>query len=152
MAAFSNCFSHSANQITHLDNREIQNKNKRLQWVLDEGGPLNTETCFDLNYWKTIIVRMAQETKPLVNLQFFFCHMCNSCIAQRTYCGVHDLCIVRWWQLSLILYWLHQEVTEFHIKIFLRLLLTIIYTLKLLQKCSSTVSYTHLTLPTICSV
>ena len=31
----------SANQITRLDNKEIQNKNKRLQWLLGEGGPLN---------------------------------------------------------------------------------------------------------------
>ena len=29
-----------ANQITCLDNKEIQNKNKRPQWLLDESGPL----------------------------------------------------------------------------------------------------------------
>ena len=31
----------SANQIARLDNKEIQNKNKRSQLLLDEGGPLN---------------------------------------------------------------------------------------------------------------
>ena len=37
---FRTTWVHSAKQMTRLDNREIQNKNKRLQWVLDEGGPL----------------------------------------------------------------------------------------------------------------
>lgn len=33
--------------------------------------PLNTETCFALNYWKTIVVRMAQETTPSELAVFF---------------------------------------------------------------------------------
>ena len=35
----TNAWVHSANQIICLDNKEIQNKNKRPQWLLDEGGP-----------------------------------------------------------------------------------------------------------------
>ena len=37
---FRTAWVRSANQITRSDNKEIQNKNKRLQWLLDEGGPL----------------------------------------------------------------------------------------------------------------
>ena len=35
----------SANQITRLNNKEIQNKNKRPQWLLGEGGPLTITAC-----------------------------------------------------------------------------------------------------------
>ena len=38
---FRTAWVRSANQITRLDNKEIQNINKRPQWVLDEGGPLS---------------------------------------------------------------------------------------------------------------
>ena len=38
---FRTAWVRSANQITRLDNKEIQNENKRPQWVLDEGGPLS---------------------------------------------------------------------------------------------------------------
>ena len=40
---FRTAWVRSANEITRLDNKEIQNKNKRPQWVLDEGGPLSKE-------------------------------------------------------------------------------------------------------------
>ena len=39
---FRTAWVRSANQITRLDNKEIQNINKRPQWVLDEGRPLKS--------------------------------------------------------------------------------------------------------------
>ena len=39
-ALFRTACQRSANQITRLNNKEIQNKNKRSQWLVDEGGPL----------------------------------------------------------------------------------------------------------------
>ena len=45
---FRTAWVRSANQITCLDNKEIQNKNKRPQWLLDEGGPFNTNDADEI--------------------------------------------------------------------------------------------------------
>ena len=62
----------SANQITRLDNKEIQNKNKWLQWVLGEGGPLRAVQFFSKTEQKRVNSVQKEETNQafsLVNYQ-----------------------------------------------------------------------------------
>ena len=56
---FPTAWVRSANQITRLDNKEIQNINKRPQRVLDEGGPLNSQ----ISLYRDLLVLDCPATK-----------------------------------------------------------------------------------------
>ena len=67
---------HSANQITRLDNRDIQNKSKRPQSVLDEGGPLKFDWGLTFSNDRVRlgyeIKRRIDEIQYATSFSFFF--------------------------------------------------------------------------------
>ena len=72
-------WARSANQITRLGDKEIQNKNKRPQWLLDEGGPSATSVILSRG--------LSCKTRTCC---FFFINYCVRTSAKQIISGVVD--------------------------------------------------------------